>query len=413
MFDHYDIKEDMMRGFEPLEAILDRQPLKGVNAWKLKLASVVFSLLKYSYSPVKRLVGADVNITEGMEDKRNLGMRIRGHRRQETDGGYYLSEEEVKTFIRDGILGPYPLLSASHADALKTHIYALQAGDFGGEMLFGNARARDVLKRHGMWNLNYSGLYQALRYHELWDVLSAKPITQRMASLLGDNLLCWRSQFFEKPPGATGTFWHQTGTFRESSIRPKLVPTRDTDESMVQLTAWVALTDVTIDNGCMRFVPGSYRDGRFEYLTYQMKRHATNYLMTLPREKIERLIHAARFTAGNFVKVQAAYEMILDEVPDLFDGFETRSMEMKAGEFIIFTSLNTHASHPNITTDDTRLAFAGRYTTTDVKVYNGFRKDVCATPEGEIPFDVSRCACMQVMGEDHYGYNQILSRPLP
>jgi non-haem Fe2+, alpha-ketoglutarate-dependent halogenase len=407
----YDINTDMMRGFEPVDAILERQPLGGINAWKLQLMKAFFAALKYSYSPIRKMASGSVDITAGMESKRGQEMLIRGTRRQETHGEFYLSESEVSTFRKDGILGPFPLLSQEQASDLKDKVYALQATDFDGVMLFGNAQARNALKRHGMWNVNYSGMYQALRYQVLWDVLAAREITQRMASLLGDDLLCWRSQFFEKAPGSPGTFWHQTGTFRESSEKPKLSPTVPTDESMVQLTAWVALTDVTIDNGCMRFVPGSYRDGRYEYLTYQMKRYAASYLMTLPLEKIEKLVHAAKFTAGNFIKVQAAYEMILDQVPDLFEGFATRSMEMKAGEFIIFTSLNTHASHPNTTTGDTRLALAGRYTTPDVKVYDGFRKDVCATPEGEIPFDVTHCACMQVLGKDAYGYNRIATRP--
>jgi chlorinating enzyme len=403
----YDVNTDMMRGFEPVEEILKRQALKGANAWKLQLAKVFFATLKYSYAPIKRATLGSVDITAGMEKKRGCEMEVRGTRRQEADGEFYLSEHEVDAFKRDGILGPFPLLSEKHAQTLKDRAYSLQATDFDGDILFGNPRARDAFKRHNMWNLNYSGMYQALRYPEFQEVLKAKEITQRIASLLGDNLLCWRSQFFEKAPGTIGTFWHQTGTFRESSEKAKLQPTVPTHESMVQLTAWIALTDVTIENGCMRFVPGSYRDGRYEYLTYQMKKYAADYLMTLPLDKIERLVHAAKFTAGNFIKVQAAYEMILHEVPDLFDGFETLSMEMKAGEFIIFTSLNTHASHPNATTDDTRLAFAGRYTTTDVKVYEGFDKDVCATPEGEIPFDITRCACLQVLGEDTFGHNRI------
>lgn len=403
----YNVNADMMRGFEPVEDILNRQALKGANAWKLRLAKIFFATLKYSYAPIKRATSGSVDITAGMEDKLGCEMEVRGTRRQETDGEFYLSENEVEAFKRDGIIGPFPLLSTAHATALKDRAYALQETDFDGDILFGSPRARDAFKRHNMWNLNYSGMYQALRYPEFKEVLKAKEVTQRIASLLGDNLLCWRSQFFEKAPGTIGTFWHQTGTFRESSEKAKLQPTVPTHESMVQLTAWIALTDVSIENGCMRFVPGSYRDGRYEYLTYQMKKYAADYLITLPLDKIERLVHAAKFTAGNFIKVQAAYEMILHEVPDLFEGFQTLSMEMKAGEFIIFTSLNTHASHPNVTTDDTRLAFAGRYTTTDVKVYEGFDKDVFATPEGEIPFDITRCACLQVLGEDTFGHNRI------
>jgi chlorinating enzyme len=245
----------------------------------------------------------------------------------------------------------------------------------------------------------------------LWDLLASKKITQRIASLIGNDVICWRSQFFEKSPGEIGTFWHQTGTFQESSAKPKLLATNPMSPAIVQLTAWVALTDVTVENGCMRIIPGSFKDGRFERLAYNIQEQANDYLLTLSREDIEKAIRTLKFSTGNFVRAQLAYEFAIKEVPDLFHGYTIQDMTMKAGEFSIFSSLNTHGSYPNVTTNDNRLAIAGRYTSNDVKIYDGINEDVFVTPDATERFPVDKLGCMQVLGEDKFGYNRMAKRP--
>lgn len=192
---------------------------------------------------------------------------------------------------------------------------------------------------------------------------------------------------------------------------PKLKPMNAVSEGLIQLTVWVALTDTTIKNGCMRIIPGSYRDNRYERLTYNLKDQARDYLLTLRPKEIEKAIRTIKFTPGNFTKAQLAYEIAIKEVPELFSGYQTRDLELKAGEFVIFTSLNTHGSYPNVTQDDTRLAFAGRYTTNDVKVLDGFKKDYFAGPDKDIPISIDPLKCMQVLGEDKFGYNNMAEYP--
>jgi non-heme Fe2+,alpha-ketoglutarate-dependent halogenase len=71
-------------------------------------------------------------------------------------------------------------------------------------------------------------------------------ILDAVESLLGPDLLIHSSSVFYKGP-ADGAFvaWHQDGfSFRLSE--PKLV------------TAWIALTESTVDNGCLRVIPGSH-----------------------------------------------------------------------------------------------------------------------------------------------------------
>ena len=136
-------------------------------------------------------------------------------------------------------------MSSEEANSLKEFAHKIHDANYNDEIIFGNEAIRETLRRTGQWNLNYGGMYRALQYPKLEKLLSRPEITQRIASLLGNDLICWRSQFFEKPPGAKGTFWHQQGRFRELSKKPKLIAPAGVDDAMVQLTAWVALTDST------------------------------------------------------------------------------------------------------------------------------------------------------------------------
>jgi Phytanoyl-CoA dioxygenase (PhyH) len=71
-------------------------------------------------------------------------------------------------------------------------------------------------------------------------------ILDAVEAILGPNLLIHSSSLFFKGP-ADGAFvgWHQDGCAVRLS-EPKIV------------TAWIALTESTVDNGCLRVIPGSH-----------------------------------------------------------------------------------------------------------------------------------------------------------
>ena len=62
------------------------------------------------------------------------------------------------------------------------------------------------------------------------------------------SVKCMQSMLFVKPPSLPGQAWHQDERF---------IPTRD--RSLVG--AWMALDDATVENGCLRVLPGSHRNG--------------------------------------------------------------------------------------------------------------------------------------------------------
>src|SRR3989442_3213988 len=68
-----------------------------------------------------------------------------------------------------------------------------------------------------------------------------------MAALSGSST--W---FIKEPESAAIAAWHQDATY--FGLRP-----------YVHVTAWLALTDATAENGCMEFLPGSHGRGQLPH----------------------------------------------------------------------------------------------------------------------------------------------------
>jgi ectoine hydroxylase-related dioxygenase (phytanoyl-CoA dioxygenase family) len=123
--------------------------------------------------------------------------------------------------------------------------------------------------------------------------------------------------FLCKNPG-DGAFaaWHQDGVYSGWYLTPSV-------------SAWVALSDSTIENGCMRVVPGSHRSGRFEHRPF-----AGENSLFLRTEEVQ-------------VEVDEA---------------SARNVELRAGEFSLHDSNIIHGSKPNVS-DTRRIGFVIRYVT--------------------------------------------------
>jgi hypothetical protein len=81
------------------------------------------------------------------------------------------------------------------------------------------------------------------------EVAALPEILNMVEQLLGPDLILWGSQVFAKP-AKTGMEvpWHQDSHFWQ--MRP-----------LVACSVWIAIDDVTIENGCMRYIPGSHKHG--------------------------------------------------------------------------------------------------------------------------------------------------------
>jgi chlorinating enzyme len=153
----------------------------------------------------------------------------------------------------------------------------------------------------------------------------------------------------------------------------------------MELTAWVAFTEATRENGCMKVIPGSHREWRYDE-TASMKWNG-----------------AARdnsFFGYNYndIKIDKGWD------PDQQD---VRHLEMRPGQFIIFTARCIHGSNPN-TSNRQRMGFAIRTVPTHVRVYGG----MTGFEEFGHRFELDRHGCVLVAGEDEHGLNRVLGENL-
>lgn len=139
-----------------------------------------------------------------------------------------LTASQAASYERDGILFPIRIMSEAQAAQLLQRLEALEAREGG------SLTASSNHKPH-------------LLFPWLSDLVQDAGITSAVESILGPNLLCWATSFFIKNPG-DGKYisWHQDSTYWDLS-RPDV------------LTAWVALTPSTPENGCMQVIPGTHK----------------------------------------------------------------------------------------------------------------------------------------------------------
>lgn len=395
----------MQKGFGTLESFGASLKLSFAQRLKIKATIAIVRAYKVLVLPFQK--GKMAAIRQELEPFRNIGLHVERTDLEAGPDNHYLTEEEIQYFERNAMLPPFRVMSTEEAADLRQvaedYFENLQPG----ASIVGQA-VEDIQRRHSQWSINVGGLFGALHLKEYRDLLRKPAIAQRLASLLGKEVLCWRTQFFEKKPGALGTYWHQSSAFRESLGEDKLHPTKDTDLPLLQLTAWTALSDVTVKNGAMRMMMGTYDDGRMEQMYYIAKNNLIWFLAQVPTERLETVLKAVYFSSGDFVRLQFVSEVVIDLLPDLFERGEVVDLEMKAGECVIFSSLNMHAAYPNSTNDQTRFAFVGRCASNHIKILPGRKVATYYTPEGVTEYALPEPFCFQIHGEDTYGYNAVL-----
>ncbi|HYS40639.1 MAG TPA: chlorinating enzyme, partial [Pseudonocardiaceae bacterium] len=150
---------------------------------------------------------------------------------------FALSSEELTAFHRRGYAGPFTLYQP---DEIKE--------------VWGRERLRlldrsaavysDDAAKSGMTNIaNYD---RHLDSTFLAEHVCRPEIVDRVAGILGPDMLCWRSEFFPKYPGDEGTDWHQADTFANASGTPQILWAEDA-EFRGTITVWCAFTEASID----------------------------------------------------------------------------------------------------------------------------------------------------------------------
>ncbi|MCH2115125.1 MAG: phytanoyl-CoA dioxygenase family protein [Pirellulales bacterium] len=231
---------------------------------------------------------------------------------------YQLKKEQIRQFCEDGFLGPFDAFSRE--DMAEFRIQLLSS-EHTKSKTYGFCTPRD---RH-------------LEMPSLWEHLKHPAITERLAQLLGPDLLCWRSQIFFKGPRSPAIQFHQASTFMvEDYLDPAVFP--DDRNELFQLTVWLAVDDATPENGCMQFVRGSHDR-----------------------------VRTVKF-GGEEGFYNAQFSLEFDRDPS-----RIVTLPVQSGQFVIFAERCIHGSPPN-TTDHYRLALNARIIPTHVPVYTNKEK---------------------------------------
>lgn len=95
-------------------------------------------------------------------------------------------------------------------------------------------------------------------------------ILDMVAQLIGPDICLWNMSFFAKPAlNGKKTPYHQDGEYWP--IQP-----------LATCTVWIAIDAATVENGCLRYIPGSHRSNRL--MAHEVK-NDPNY--TLNRELVQ------------------------------------------------------------------------------------------------------------------------------
>lgn len=294
---------------------------------------------------------------------------------------FALTPDQLTQFHAQGFFGPFKVYEVNEMRSIwRRERLAL--------MDRSNAVYQEEAAQSG--NTNIANYDRHLDSAFLADHICRPQIVDRVTSVLGPDVLCWRTEFFPKYPGDEGTDWHQADTFANASGIPQIVWPGDGVHFGGTLTVWTAFTPANLGTGCLQFMPGTHQTMLYDE-TKKMH-YDPNRINRQTKSGIKR-----GFFGYDYRELQIDEDFEPDEslaVP----------MVMEPGEAIMFWSTLMHASLPhNGKTDEMRLAFAVRYVPTSVHVYPNTTEIV--EYGGQVSLE--RFGSVLVAGRNEYTHNAI------
>jgi len=203
-----------------------------------------------------------------------------------------LSRDEIDAYRRDGFVVPrYRLPSAALA--------RLQA--LGGRLVVENPEIADIpiVSPHVP-----GGGAQNLKAAPGWLEIATHPdIVEMVSGLIGPDVVLWGTTYFYKRAHAgPATPWHRDG--RYWPIEP-----------LATTSVWIAVTDSTAENGCLRCIPGSHR---------------AQALGTHRNVRTDNVIFPGSLDAGEY------------------DERKARDIELEAGQMVLFDVFTIHGARHNL-----------------------------------------------------------------
>lgn len=257
----------------------------------------------------------------------------------------HLSPEDIARYRKDGYLVPQFRLPEARINKLRGTLDELIEAN-------PDVRPEKLVSAH-IEGKNAEGVRGSAAFLEL----AREPeLLDMVSGVIGEDIILWGCQIFCKP-GHTGfeTPWHQDGHYWP--IRP-----------LATCTVWVALDSSTRENGCLRVIPESHKDGAlFQHL----------------REEREDIVLSDR-TAD-----------------DAFDADTAVDLELKAGEMSLHDVFMIHGADANVS-PQRRAGVAIRY----MPATSVFERNLNPLDgESGIPVNFATRPLWLLRGEDRTGRN--------
>ena len=217
-----------------------------------------------------------------------------------------LTSAQVESYARDGFLTPVAALTPRDAASCRGKLEAFE------RTMGAPLTSPETATYRSRTHVLLTWVHELVRHPAILDAVE---------DLIGADILVYTSTWFIKEPeSAAIAAWHQDATY--FGLRP-----------YVHVTAWLALTDATAENGCMEFLPGSHHRGQ--------------------------LPHRAGAVADS---VNRAGQAIVGDIDDT----GAVHAPLRAGEFSLHHTLCLHRSQPN-RSSGRRVGLAISYVPTSVQ----------------------------------------------
>jgi len=302
---------------------------------------------------------------------------------QQANPPFALSPEELEQFHGQGFIGPFKVYEVEEMRQLWRK-ERIQLMDRSMAVYQGEAAESG--------NTNISNYDRHLDSAVLADHITRPQIVDRVTSVLGPDVLCWRTEFFPKYPGDEGTDWHQADTFANASGKPQILWPEGVEDFGGTITVWTAFTEANEETGCLQFIPGTHRT--MFYDETKRMHYDPDQINRGTKKGIRR-----GFFGYDYRELQKDPDWEPDES-------QAVPMVMRPGEAILFWSTLMHASLPHAgRSQEMRLGFAGRYVPTSVRVYPD--TDVVEEYGGSVSLE--KYGSVLAGGQDHHGHNRLVT----
>ena len=246
-----------------------------------------------------------------------------------------LSRNKIEQYIKNGFYFPIKLLSKKEANTFTNQIILFHESE---EAKSYKDLSNEIYRFKTY--LIFEWADQLVHHHKVLDLAE---------DLIGKNIMVWSVGMFIKPPKSKNfVSWHQDATYYSLTKLNKIV------------NVWVSLTDSTLENGAMSYLPGSHNLGQVS--------------------------HTDTWDKNNIISRGETADIEINEQDSV-------NVEINAGESSIHHLYTLHKSRPN-QTEEYRIAVVIRYISPEVAPLSG-----------------NDCA-MLVRGKDNFNNFELEPRPI-